>query len=143
MQYFILVTRLIGYLLNTTPTIEAATTAALRYLFQYSGFNVKKLTDNEMVNTLRICCIADFQLHNQNLQRISERKIPVLMAYCITDRLIEHQIFNENCQALRLKTIDEIASLNNRQGIAILPVTKFTFTPYFYSIKCLLSKEIT
>ena len=124
-------TRLFGYLLNTTPAIEAITTAILRFILQYIGFNVNKLANNEIVNTLRICRIADFQLHNQNLQRIGERKIPALMAYGITDHLIEKQIFNENCQAFQLKTIDEMANLNNKQGIDILLVDEDTFTHLF------------
>ena len=99
-------TRFIGHLLNTSPATEAIATNILRYIFRYIGFNVNKLSDHEIVNTLRVYCIADFQLHHQNLQRIGERKIPTLMAYCITDKLIDNQIFNENCQVLGLKTID-------------------------------------
>lgn len=80
------------------------------------GFKIEKFHQEEIADSFHMSANVDFELHARNLELIRESEVPVILAYGKNDPIIENAIFSELGQILGLKSMNELADLNNEYG---------------------------
>ena len=120
-----IVLKIWSYLLDLSWITNYISTKILNYVYRTIGFKIEKFQQEEVADSLHMSARADFEVHARNLELIRENKVPVILAYGKDDPLIENAIFSELAQILGLKTINELADLNQECGKIVI-ITHFS-----------------
>lgn len=105
-----------SYLLNLSWITNYITTKLLAIGYRLLGFKIDKFRQTEVADCFHMFATAEFEQHAKNINVIRENKVPVILAYGMDDPLIESDLFSEIGQTLGLKTINELANLNDECG---------------------------
>lgn len=114
--FFLFIVVQISAKLLDVPILSKPTSAIMKKMYVRLGFDLAKTVKDEIDNCLRVCTEIDFKFHTKNLTLMGDRKLPVLLAYSLNDNMMQHAIFNEISPLMGLKTLPEMAAIEDTHG---------------------------